>query len=76
MSVTLNLIFYIFCIPKSTLQSFIFEDATKFDSLSDINGLTLIKEQDKVKCMNEVATDLSAVLVQPTISEQEGLVFN
>ncbi|WP_353277255.1 hypothetical protein [Wolbachia endosymbiont (group A) of Agelastica alni] len=67
--------------PKSILQSFIFEDATKFDSLSDINGLTLIREQDKVKCMNEVAdkivaTDLSAVLVQPTTSEQEGLVLN
>ncbi len=67
--------------PKSILQSFIFEDATKFDSLSDMNKLTLIREQDKAKCMNEVAdkivaTDLSAVLVQPTTSEQEGLVLN
>lgn len=70
-----------FYTPTSIIQSFIFEDATKSDSLSDINGLTLIREQDKVKCMNEVAdkivaTDLSAVLVQPTTSEQEGLVLN
>ncbi|WP_353284716.1 hypothetical protein [Wolbachia endosymbiont (group A) of Lasioglossum fulvicorne] len=55
--------------PKSILQSFIFEDATKSDSLSDINGLTLIKEQDKVKCMNEVATIIS---VQTIIGKQQG----
>jgi hypothetical protein len=58
--------------PKSILQSFIFEDATKFDSLSDMNKLTLISKQSEVKCMNEVAndvnfiaTDLSSVLIQP-----------
>ncbi|WP_341821222.1 DEAD/DEAH box helicase family protein [Wolbachia endosymbiont (group A) of Myopa testacea] len=57
--------------PKSILQSFIFEDATKFDSLSDINGLTLIKEQDKVKCMNEVATTI--ISVQTTVGKQPDL---
>ncbi|WP_341818904.1 hypothetical protein [Wolbachia endosymbiont (group B) of Phasia obesa] len=68
-------------IPKDIVQSFIFEDITKFDSLSDINELTLIREQEKAKCTNEVAdkvvsTALSAILIQPTTSEQEGLVFN
>ncbi|WP_353278653.1 DEAD/DEAH box helicase family protein [Wolbachia endosymbiont (group B) of Longitarsus flavicornis] len=68
-------------VEKSAVQSFIFEDATKFDSLSDINELTLIREQEKAKCTNEVAdkvvaTALSAILIQPTTSEQEGLVFN
>lgn len=70
-----------FNIPKDIVQSFIFEDITKFDSLSDINALTLIREQEKVKCTNEVAdkvvaTALSAILIQQTTSEQEGLVFN
>ncbi len=70
-----------FNIPKDIVQSFIFEDITKFDSLSDINELTLIREQEKAKCTNEVAdkvvaTALSAILIQPTTSEQEGLVFN
>lgn len=58
--------------PKSFLQSSIFKDATQFDSLSDINELTLISKQSEVKCMNEVAndvnfiaTDLSSVLIQP-----------
>ncbi|WP_264688071.1 DEAD/DEAH box helicase family protein [Wolbachia endosymbiont (group A) of Sympetrum striolatum] len=60
-----------FQVPKSILQSFIFEDATKFDSLSDINGLTLIKEQDKVKCMNEVATTI--ISVQTTVGKQPDL---
>lgn len=68
-------------ISKDIVQSFIFEDITKFDSLSDINELTLIREQEKAKCTNEVAdkvvaTALSAILIQPTTSEQEGLVFN
>lgn len=68
-------------IPKDIVQSFIFEDITKFDSLSDINELTLIREREKAKCTNEVAdkvvaTALSAILIQPTTSEQEGLVFN
>ncbi|WP_254229333.1 hypothetical protein [Wolbachia pipientis] len=68
-------------ITKDIVQSFIFEDITKFDSLSDINELTLIREQEKAKCTNEVAdkvvsTALSAILIQPTTSEQEGLVFN
>ncbi|WP_349968113.1 DEAD/DEAH box helicase [Wolbachia endosymbiont of Armadillidium arcangelii] len=67
---------YVFLfIKKNILQSFIFEDVTKFDSLSDINELTLIRKEGKVKCMNEttnevIATDLSAVSVQPTTSEQ------
>ncbi|MFP3032717.1 MAG: hypothetical protein ACEY3M_16910, partial [Wolbachia sp.] len=70
-----------FNIPKDIVQSFIFEDITKFDSLSDINELTLIREQEKAKCTNEVAdkvvaTALSAILIQPTTSEQEGLIFN
>ncbi|RDD34362.1 membrane protein [Wolbachia endosymbiont of Cylisticus convexus] len=61
-----------FNITKSILQLLIFDNATKLDSLSDINELTLIREQEKVKCMNEVAiaTDLSAISVQPTTSEQ------
>lgn len=68
-------------VEKSAVQSFIFEDITKFDSLNDINELTLIREQEKAKCTNEVAdkvvaTALSAILIQPTTSEQEGLVFN
>ncbi|MFT4313570.1 MAG: DEAD/DEAH box helicase [Wolbachia pipientis] len=70
-----------FNIPKDIVQSFIFEDITKFDSLSDINALTLIREQEKIKCTNEVAdkvvaTALSEILIQQTTSEQEGLVFN
>ena len=34
-------------ISKDIVQSFIFEDITKFDSLSDINELTLIREQER-----------------------------
>ncbi|WP_264686801.1 hypothetical protein [Wolbachia endosymbiont (group B) of Rhopobota naevana] len=47
-------------VEKSAVQSFIFEDATKFDSLSDINELTLIREQEKAKCTNEVADKVVA----------------
>ncbi|WP_353275527.1 hypothetical protein [Wolbachia endosymbiont (group A) of Pipizella viduata] len=64
-----------FYTPTSIIQSFIFEDATKFDSLSDMNELTLIREQDKVKYMNEmadaIATDLSSVLIQPIPHEEK-----
>ncbi|WP_265036883.1 DEAD/DEAH box helicase family protein [Wolbachia endosymbiont (group A) of Anomoia purmunda] len=67
--------------PKSVIQLFIFEDATKFNSLSDMNELILIREQDKVKCMNEVAdkviaTDLSSVLIQPTPREAKSYLFS